>query len=338
MEERIKQVAETITMYYPNGAKISIRDRRKSLALIRYADDFVIIHEDVNVIKLCKAIISDWLKGIGLEINTNKTRIVHTLNENEGERPGFDFLGFNVRQYSVGKHHSEKGYKTLIKPSKKSILKHYRNIAEIIDNHKSKSQASLIAELNPIIIGWANYYSARVSKDAYGKVENLVFHKLICWAKHRHHNKGYKWVTRKYWRTIDDDNWVFACSKENAPMFKLTKHSSIAIVRVPKVKGASSPFDGDLVYWSTRLGTNPELPQKVARLIKEQNGKCTYCNLFFQDKDIWEIDHIVPRSLGGRNISSNLQLLHRHCHNTKTAHDGSQKVDKRGVYDSTPNH
>ena len=36
-----------------------------------------------------------------------------------------------------------------------------------------------------------------------------------------------------------------------------------------------------------------------------------------------EIDHIIPRSLGGKNEYKNLQLLHKHCHDKKTAEDGS---------------
>ena len=34
-----------------------------------------------------------------------------------------------------------------------------------------------------------------------------------------------------------------------------------------------------------------------------------------------EIDHIKPRSKGGDNTLKNKQLLHRYCHETKTALD-----------------
>ncbi len=34
-----------------------------------------------------------------------------------------------------------------------------------------------------------------------------------------------------------------------------------------------------------------------------------------------EIDHKVPRSKGGKDSYSNLQLLHGHCHDAKTAAD-----------------
>jgi RNA-directed DNA polymerase len=36
-----------------------------------------------------------------------------------------------------------------------------------------------------------------------------------------------------------------------------------------------------------------------------------------------ELDHIIPKSQGGKDEYKNWQLLHRHCHDTKTARDGS---------------
>jgi len=34
-----------------------------------------------------------------------------------------------------------------------------------------------------------------------------------------------------------------------------------------------------------------------------------------------EVDHIVPRAIGGKDEYKNLQLLHRHCHDVKTKTD-----------------
>lgn len=92
--------------------------------VMRYADDFVILHEDITVVQRCREIISDWLKGMGLELKPSKTRMTHTLTALEGEKPGFNFLGFNIRQFPVGKHQSGDntygkalGFKTIITPS-----------------------------------------------------------------------------------------------------------------------------------------------------------------------------------------------------------------------------
>ncbi len=79
MEERIMEYADTL-----KGGK---RDNRKSLKLIRYADDFVILHEDMAIVQECQKVIEDWLKDMGLELKPSKTKITHTLNEK-----GFDFV------------------------------------------------------------------------------------------------------------------------------------------------------------------------------------------------------------------------------------------------------
>ena len=334
MEERIKQVAETLP-----GRK---RDNRWALSLIRYADDFVILHEDLTVVQRCKDVISEWLNGIGLELKPSKTRLAHTLKEHEGQDAGFNFLGFNVRQYPTGKYNTgyksngePLGFKTLIKPSKQKLRQHYDSVAEVISQHKTAPQAALISRLNPIIRGWANYYRTVVSKEAYSELDKRVYHKLKSWAQRRHPQKSGHWVANKYWQTIGGDNWAFATRQESKEPLRLLKHSDTEIVRHVKVKGDASPYEGNPVYWSTRMGHNPEVPKSVATLLKRQKGKCTHCGLYFTEESVLEIDHIIPKSKGGKNEYKNLQLLHRHCHDEKTASDGSSG-NKSGCNSAKP--
>ena len=54
-----------------------------------------------------------------------------------------------------------------------------------------------------------------------------------------------------------------------------------------------------------------------------QKGKCNHCGMTFRDGDRWEVDHIIPKSLGGKDTYGNLQLLHDYCHHQKTRMDGS---------------
>ncbi|RMF21918.1 MAG: group II intron reverse transcriptase/maturase, partial [Cyanobacteria bacterium J083] len=88
MEQRITEFANTLP-----GEK---RKNRWALSLIRYADDFVILHENLEIVLKCKEIISRWLDNLGLELKPEKTRISHTLHTHEGN-VGFQFLGFTVR-------------------------------------------------------------------------------------------------------------------------------------------------------------------------------------------------------------------------------------------------
>ncbi len=253
-----------------------------------------------------------------------------TLNQYEQEEPGFNFLGFYVRQYKVNKYHSGTktngkplGFKTLITPSKQKQKVHYEQITSIIEAHKAAPQAALIKKLNPIIRGWANYYATVVSKKTYSDIHNLVYQKLNTWAKRRHPKKNWGWVSKRYWHSIGSNSWVFAAKKEGLDFFRLLNHADTPIVRHVKVKGESSPYDGNLVYWSSRMGNNPEMPIRVSKLLKKQKGKCAHCGLFFRENDVLEVDHKIPKSQGGKDSYENFQLLHRHCHDTKTANDGS---------------
>ncbi|WP_365673362.1 reverse transcriptase domain-containing protein [Okeania sp. SIO3I5] len=121
--------------------------------------DFVILHEDIKVVQQAASVIQEWLNQVGLELKPEKTKIAHTLKKYDGNQPGFDFLGFNIRQYEVKS--TRQGFKTLNKPSSKSIKTHYRKLADICDKYNTAPTEALIAKLNSVIKGWANYFSTQ---------------------------------------------------------------------------------------------------------------------------------------------------------------------------------
>ncbi len=336
MEERLKEYAETQKWKTKKGSNLGKTAKRCSISLIRYADDFVIMHERLDVIKDCQKIINDWLAEMGLELKPSKTKITHTLDEYQGEI-GFNFLGFHIRQYPQGKNqggyspNGEKlGFKTLIIPSQEKVKNHIKKLGNTITKHKSSPQISLLKEINPIIRGWANYYSTVVSKETFSYCDKTLYQQLRRWGKFRHPNKSLKWVHNKYWNSIGTRNWVFS-TREDEKAYKLQNHADIKIVRHIKVKGEKSPYDGDLTYWSSRMGSHPEVPSEKAFLLKKQKGKCAYCGLTFRDGDLIETDHIIPKKLGGNNSNNNKQLFHRHCHDLKTVSDLASMRDKHHI-------
>jgi RNA-directed DNA polymerase len=215
-------------------------------SLIRYADDFVVLHPSRAGVEKARQMIELWLTGIGLELKPSKTRITHTL---EGEA-GFDFLGFNVRQHHVGRTHTGNnshghplGFKTLIKPSNEAIKRHTRKLGQIVRDHRAAPQEALIAHLNPVIHGWANYYRTVVSKDTFTKCDASLYAQLQGWARRRHPNKKARWVANRYWTVDQGEGWRFKAQGGSI----LKEHAAMVIKRHVKVRGNASPFDGNLI-------------------------------------------------------------------------------------------
>lgn len=334
IEQMLNEFAKTIDMKRldkPNS-QVSWQTKVRSLNFIRYADDFVVIHQDINVVQRCRELISEWLKDIGLELKPSKTRIAHTLiSENsEDKNAGFNFLGYNIRQHPAGKYVSAHktngdilGFKTFINPSQESCKKHQENIRKVIKKHKHSPQALLIKELNPVIRGWCNYYHFSDAQTT-GKLSNqdhLVTEKLRAWGRYR--CKDTKTAISKYFTKIGKRNWIFATREGDANPLRLLIHDKFgsSSTKYVKVKGDKSPYDGNLVYWSTRMGRHPEMPTSKAYKLKKQKGICNWCGLHFREGDVLEEDHIIATALGGGNKYDNLPLLHGHCHDEKTALD-----------------
>ena len=125
------------------------------------------------VIEQCREVITQWLGEMGLELNEKKTRITHTLETTEGEA-GFEFLGFQIKQYPAGKYNSDRnghgqpvGCVTRIEPSPKVIKRHTGKLRETIKRHAAKKESDLIEALNPQIAGWSKYYKHVIGHIAF---------------------------------------------------------------------------------------------------------------------------------------------------------------------------
>ncbi|MEG4914151.1 MULTISPECIES: group II intron reverse transcriptase/maturase [unclassified Microcoleus] len=316
LEKRLLQYIETITLRYPNGKTMGKKDKRSSLGVVRYADDFVVLHEDIAIVQKCQQITVDWLKDMSLELKPEKTPITHTLNTTTG----FNFLGFNIRQFEVGRNASKRGYKTIITPSKEALKLQTSKIGIIIEGHKNAPKAALISRLNPVIRGWCNYYRGQSSKDTFQKADFITYKQLRGWASCRH--KRHSGKSSKEWKSIDNRKWVFATQEG---LF-LINHSDTKVVRHTKVEGVKSPYDGDWIYWSARKGDYPGVKKQLSELLKIQGGKCEYCGLYFSPDSLAEIHH--KDSNHKNNKRDNLGLVHKHCHDQLHAKSRLTKADR----------
>jgi RNA-directed DNA polymerase len=288
--------------------------------LIRYADDFVVTGCSQEVLEHeVRPLIEAFLRERGLELSTEKTRITHI-------EEGFDFLGFHLRKYKAGKQR-----KLLITPAKKNVQAFLTKIGEVIKTNKALPSGRLIVRLNPLIVGWINYYQHVVSKVIFSSVDHAIFGMIWRWAKRRHPNKGRGWVKKKYFKTVGNDHWVFygmVDGKEKQLVIAAAK----PIVRHVKIEGKANPYDPAWEpYFEKRLGVkmaaNLQGRRQLVRLWREQNGRCLVCNQRITEITGWHNHHIIWRSRGGPDTAENRVLLHPTCH---------AQVHSQGVYVAKP--
>jgi RNA-directed DNA polymerase len=204
-------------------------------------------------------------------LKPRQTRFSHTLEQYQGNG-GFDFLGFTIRPFPVGKTHTGKdtkgkplGFKTIITPSKEGVRRHLQELRRILQKGQSLPQEEIIDQLNPVMHGWALYYRTVVSAKQFAPCDHLLLSMLWQKMTKKHPKKGAKWVKRKYWRTIEGNTWTFA-TPEGPEQQVLRWHAAIPIQRHIKVKGNASPFDGNLLYWAKRLKDHPLTKTTLGKL------------------------------------------------------------------------
>jgi RNA-directed DNA polymerase len=249
-----------------------------------------------------RPLVEQFLNERGLELSPEKTRITHITE-------GFDFLGQNVRRYKEG---------IRVTPSKKNVKRFLAKVRQIIKSNKQAPTGLLIATLNPVIRGWAQYHQHISSHKIFAKVDHAIFQTLWRWAKRRHPNKGEKWVKATYFKTIDNRQWVFQAEYENKT-WTLIKVTDTHYKPHIKIKGIANPFDPQWeLYFEHRLDVKmvDDLRgrRQLLRLWKEQHGICPVCHQKITKITGWNNHHILDHTLGGPDTDENRVLLHPNCH------------------------
>lgn len=296
--------------------------RIKSLSVVRYADNFVVIHPQREILDFCVGETQKWLSNVGLEISAEKSVVKDC-------RESFNFLGFSITLVKKNQNR----YKVKIVPSRESQLCYLDKVRTIINYNRSVSTYELIGMLRPIVIGWANYFRFCECANTFEKQSHLLFQMIRHWVFRRHPQEGRLTVKERYWpsrrtyyydETQHQGNWVL-CGKtlyKGLPVENFLPHMYwIHSQKFVKIEGTKSAFDSDHPYWALRNSKYSAYPLRVSKLYKFQNGICTICKGNFDTFSKLEVDHIVPKALGGKDVYSNLQLLHESCHLKKTAAD-----------------
>ena len=167
--------------------------RRRGYQLTRYADDWVITCKSVAEARAAVAAALRILKQLGVVLHPQKTRIVHVQH-------GFEFLGYKIKRgkalrLPASKIRSQARSGALYAyPREKSVCRFKDQVRQRTKRRVPLRTRELIAELNPVLRGWGEYYKrAHVRK---------LFHQLDGWVRRRIWSHRFKRWRNGGWKQL----------------------------------------------------------------------------------------------------------------------------------------
>jgi len=168
--------------------------RDRGYRLTRYADDWVATCRTKAEAERTLAEATKLLDTLGVELNREKTRIVHV-------RHGFEFLGYKIKRGSRPLRLAPEKIRSGVRlgdlyayPRQKSIEHFKDQIRKRTCRKAPVTTRKLIEQSNPVIRGWGQYYcKAHVRK---------LFNRLNRWIVRRIWSHRYKRWRCTGWRTL----------------------------------------------------------------------------------------------------------------------------------------
>lgn len=149
--------------------------------LVRYADDFVVLCRAESQAREALRRIGLVMNRLGLTLHPAKTRLVDLRRGKES----FVFLGCTIRkkrsiQRNPRWHFMQRW------PSPKATKKLRDRVRELTDKRQSgKDVKRMIAELNPVLRGWGNYFRTGNADREFNKMDGFVMQSLRRWQLRR---------------------------------------------------------------------------------------------------------------------------------------------------------
>lgn len=98
---------------------------------------------------------------------------------------------------------------------------------------------------------------------------------------------------------------------------KLTLEQKAELKQICETKIQEYIVSRGLGIWDYRLLDNEPVPDSLRyRILSEAKGRCTLCGVTKDERPL-DIDHIIPRSRGGKTVYENLQVLCSKCNRSK---------------------
>jgi len=154
---------------------------RRLGVLICYADDFVVLCATRSRAEEARERAVTVLGTLGLQLNPDKTRIVHLTRGEEG----FDFLGFHHHKVEAwrwpGRFYMQRW------PSPKAMSSIRDKVRQATDRRfVGNSLETAVQRLNPVLRGWGNYFGVGNSARQFSAVDSYVHRRLARLASRKH--------------------------------------------------------------------------------------------------------------------------------------------------------
>ena len=115
--------------------------KQQGYRMVRYADDFVVLCRTAGQAQSALEEVKSWVKQNGLRLNEDKTQVGDCQQAGQG----FEFLGYRF----------EAGQRWVRAKSLKALRERIRMKTQ---RTRGDSLATIIADLNPTLRGWFNYF------------------------------------------------------------------------------------------------------------------------------------------------------------------------------------
>jgi len=171
--------------------------RLRGYQLTRFADDWVITCKSAAEARAAVETAGRILKQLGVELHPQKTRIVHV-------RDGFEFLGFKIKRgqrkldLPESKIRSQTRQGALYAyPKEKSIRRFMDRVRQRTKRKLPLKTKELIAELNPLLRGWGEYYKRAHVRKLFHRLDGWIVRRIWSHRYKRWRNGGWKRLSKK---------------------------------------------------------------------------------------------------------------------------------------------
>jgi len=146
--------------------------------LVRYADDFVVMCDTHAAVEEARRRVSTVLTRLGLELHPEKTRTVDLSRGGEG----FDVLGCHLRKRMSGplwERTQRRVFYLQRWPSSRAMQRMRTRVRALTPRSRCHEDVrSIIADLNPVLRGWGQYFRTGNAAVKFIQIDTYVTERL----------------------------------------------------------------------------------------------------------------------------------------------------------------